>query len=185
MAVNSVGGFSIDILSNGRRVSMVGSYYALNDKDEFQIMLENRRMSDCDADVTINEEYVGTWRIFANSSVVVNLDHKLRFSNKYETFDIKVTFIPERTYFGCKHRAEVWARGSNPFVTGRFEEKYFEEKYLEPIVDIDEIYIRTLGVQIVDINNPPKERSKYRYLINDDPLSKFFPVYAYQIHKFT
>jgi hypothetical protein len=91
-------------------------YYAFKDGTAYNIRMENNHNTRCDAEVNIDNEHVGTWRIEPNSTInvdrPVNIDKKFTFveengelfnragaRQKNENGLIKIVFKPEqKTY---------------------------------------------------------------------------------------
>lgn len=69
----NLNGFSVNIQSDSVTHFQKGeyNYYALPHLNKYKIKLTNNRPSKCDAEVSIDGEIVGTWRVKAFSSTVI------------------------------------------------------------------------------------------------------------------
>ena len=90
-----------------------GNYVALESGSEYKLKLINDRSTICDVKISIDGEYIGTWRINANSSIILErpLSEERKFTFFAETSKearnagiipnkdsglISVTFIPKK-----------------------------------------------------------------------------------------
>lgn len=112
--MNSLNGFSLTIMGDGHLVD--SDYCALRHNSEYKIKLNNTRNVKCDAEVFIDGESVGTWRINSYDSTTIErpsgvsrkftfLEESSReasqagiFTGKRNNGLVKVVFKPEKKY---------------------------------------------------------------------------------------
>lgn len=112
----SLNGFSIKIIPDSyvKHITNAGNnYFSIPSMSEYKIKLTNNRTVRCDAEIYIDGEPIGIWRIQAYSSIIVerpaNINRKFVFTAEksfdpfvYDADKSPVTkkLIPEKTVYG-------------------------------------------------------------------------------------
>lgn len=115
----SINGFSLSILSNGmsaRKENIHGAYYfLLSHGSQYKLKLFNDHNTKCDAEIWIDDEKIGTWRINSHHDIVIErpstINRKFVFLKENSCVAnlaginvnrnnglIKIVFKPEREY---------------------------------------------------------------------------------------
>jgi hypothetical protein len=94
----TINNFSINILGADDVYKNGYHYYALNHESEYKIELNNHNKTRCDVEVNIDGERVGSWRINAFSSVIIerpaNVNRKFTFLRE-ASYEAKMTGITD------------------------------------------------------------------------------------------
>jgi len=118
-------GYSVRIVG-GREVSNGSGYVKIGDQDRYSISLRNTHDTRCDAQVTIDGECVGTWRIPANSSI-----HIERPADTAQLF----MFLKRESSLGIKGELDRISKEKLGLISVTFT-----PEYLTPMVTVQKVY---------------------------------------------
>jgi hypothetical protein len=174
-------------------------YYALPDHTSYSIRISNNNDTRCDAEINIDEEFVGSWRLNSYSSATIrrpaDIDRQFVFVNdtsfdamssnhgSYKNGLISVTFKPENYYYNtfqnrsmncneCSMMSAVTDKGFDSGVTvlGSSSGQHFSEA--SPIYDYGRgvtINIRLIIDKQIHHHEPYMSLSDYSRISNDVP----------------
>lgn len=95
--------FGVEILPErdvGREFQRDGAwYYGLRHNTEYRIRLINRGSTDCDAEVRIDGDRAGSWRIDGRSDIIIERPSRI---------DRKFTFVSEKSWQAAEAGVDKW-----------------------------------------------------------------------------